>query len=83
MKPRICICCSEPLTEDKRAHICNPNVCSACFSLLAAMENGDAPTSTASNLKERFYPISPMQISPFKNQNSGKSIDHHQQKIEP
>jgi hypothetical protein len=40
MRPRICICCAEPMTEDKHALSGNPNVCNSCLSLLEEPELG-------------------------------------------
>jgi hypothetical protein len=38
MKPRICICCGEPIPEPGNALSRNPNVCASCSSLADGME---------------------------------------------
>lgn len=38
MKPRICICCREPMSEKGNALSRNPNVCASCSSLADGME---------------------------------------------
>ena len=40
MKPRICICCGEPMTESLASLSRNPNVCSSCSSLVDGMDEG-------------------------------------------
>jgi len=43
MKPRICICCGEPLGETSHALSRNPNVCPSCSSLADGMEESNLP----------------------------------------
>ena len=43
MKPRICICCGEPLGETSHALSRNPNVCPSCSSLADGMDEPKAP----------------------------------------
>jgi hypothetical protein len=38
MKPRICVCCGEPIPESGNALSRNPNVCASCSSLADGME---------------------------------------------
>jgi len=33
MKPRICICCGEPMAESSHGLSRNPNVCASCSSM--------------------------------------------------
>jgi len=58
-KPRICISCAEPMIEGNHAHLCNPNVCAACLSLLGekqergtcrGMPRRNSPLNTPRNL---------------------------------
>jgi hypothetical protein len=44
MKPRICMCCGEPMAEGANSKSRNPNVCASCSSLADGM--GEGPEST-------------------------------------
>ena len=43
MKPRICLCCGEPLSDTANALSRNPNVCASCSSLADGMDEPKAP----------------------------------------
>src|SRR5437867_1209808 len=43
MKPRICICCGEAMSEKGNALSRNPNVCASCSSLADGMDEPNAP----------------------------------------
>ena len=38
MKPRVCVCCGEPMAENANALSRNPNMCASCSSLADGME---------------------------------------------
>src|SRR5262252_2750692 len=40
VRPRICICCGEPMSEAGNSLSRNPNVCASCSSLADGMEEG-------------------------------------------
>ena len=40
MKPRICRCCGEPMSEEGNTLSRNPNVCASCSSMADGMEGG-------------------------------------------
>jgi hypothetical protein len=41
MKPRICVCCSQPIAEKGNALSRNPNLCASCSSLTDGMSEAD------------------------------------------
>jgi hypothetical protein len=43
MKPRICVCCGEPISEKGNALSRNPNMCASCSSLADGIEETDTP----------------------------------------
>jgi len=43
MKPRICVCCGEPIYDKGNALSRNPNMCASCSSLADGMGEADAP----------------------------------------
>ena len=45
MKPRVCICCGEPISEKGNALSRNPNLCASCSSLTDGMEESETPES--------------------------------------
>ena len=45
MKPRVCICCGEPISEKGNALSRNPNLCASCSSLTDGMEELETPES--------------------------------------
>ena len=45
MKPRVCICCGEPIPEKGGTFPRNPNMCASCSSLADGMEESDMPES--------------------------------------
>jgi hypothetical protein len=45
MKPRVCICCGEPIPGKGNVLSRNPNMCASCSSLADGMEGSDAPES--------------------------------------
>jgi hypothetical protein len=43
MKPRICMCCGEPLPEGENVLSRNPNVCASCSSMDDGMGESSVP----------------------------------------
>lgn len=41
MKPRVCVCCGEPISEKGSALSRNPNMCASCSSLADGMGEAD------------------------------------------
>jgi RNA polymerase-binding transcription factor DksA len=48
MKPRVCICCGEPIPERRSDLPRNPNMCASCSNLADGLEELDAPESAHS-----------------------------------
>jgi hypothetical protein len=46
MKPRICMCCGEPMAVRREAVSRNPNVCASCSSILDESKNDDLKKPT-------------------------------------
>ncbi len=44
MKPRICRCCGEPMSEGANALSRNPNVCASCSSMADGMDQSSLPS---------------------------------------
>jgi hypothetical protein len=60
MKPRVCMCCGEPMTERSVALSRNPNVCASCSSLADGMEDfqtGPALKPAETTLPEKLTPL--------------------------
>ena len=55
MKPRICICCGEPMIERGNALSRNPNICASCSSLADGIED-----TVAGELSDDEFPKSLM-----------------------
>jgi hypothetical protein len=47
MKPRICICCGEPMSASGNELSRNPNVCASCSSLVDGMDDNLNPDQVA------------------------------------
>jgi hypothetical protein len=45
MKPRICVCCGEPISEKGNVLSRNPNLCASCSSLADGMGEAESPES--------------------------------------
>jgi hypothetical protein len=45
MKPRICVCCGEPIAESGDALSRNPNMCASCSSLADGLGEEDTAES--------------------------------------
>jgi len=63
MRPRICICCGEPMSETGNAFSRNPNMCSSCSSMADGMGDEIAspeqdPTITEARGRENA-PLTP------------------------
>jgi hypothetical protein len=43
MKPRVCVCCGEPISEKGDALSRNPNMCASCSSLADGIGEVDTP----------------------------------------
>ena len=43
MKPRICVCCGESMTEAGNALSRNPNICASCSSMADGMYEENLP----------------------------------------
>jgi hypothetical protein len=52
MKPRICVCCGEPISEKGNALSRNPNMCASCSSLTDGMEDSSTPESPPPDQKQ-------------------------------
>jgi hypothetical protein len=50
MRPRICVCCGEPIAEQGNQLSRNPNVCASCSSLADGMEDSALPASVPSQI---------------------------------
>jgi hypothetical protein len=44
MKPRICVCCGEPLLAGGNALSRNPNICASCSSLVDGIDETRVPS---------------------------------------
>jgi hypothetical protein len=55
IRPRICICSSEPMGEDSHAHSRNPNVCAICFNLLDETQGSNTPHNSVVSRKEDVH----------------------------
>jgi hypothetical protein len=45
MKPRVCVCCGEPISDKGNALSRNPSLCASCSSLADGMGEADTPQS--------------------------------------
>lgn len=48
MKPRICVCCGEPIADKGNALSRNRNICASCSSLSDGLDEADTPKSRRS-----------------------------------
>jgi hypothetical protein len=55
VKPLICTCCSEPMTEEGHTHSCNPNVCASCFNILDEKQERNTPADSVVSLKKDVH----------------------------
>jgi len=51
MKPCICICCGEPISQGGNRLSRNPNICPACSSFADTMDEGEQCNSLQSSLE--------------------------------
>ena len=72
MKPRICICCGEPILPEANAHSRNPNVCASCSSLLDGLEGFAVTTVEDSSNLPPIYDLEGVQLE-FPEPEPGKS----------
>jgi hypothetical protein len=56
MKPRICVCCGEPIAEMGNTLSPNPNLCASCSSLTDGM--GEADTHASPRHEEEQFQAS-------------------------
>ena len=56
MRPRICICCGEPITEHGNALSRNPNLCASCSSLTDGMDDS-GPPGPGGNMEAQPEPV--------------------------
>src|SRR5262245_12692245 len=56
MRPRVCICCGEPMSERGGAFSRNPNMCASCSSMADGMgdetESGPPPIDAKEEIEE-------------------------------
>ena len=57
MKPRICVCCGEPIVEKGNALSRNPNVCASCSSMVDGMDGTALADLAAAAPEEAPVPV--------------------------
>ncbi len=64
MRPRVCICCGEAISERGNELSRNPNICASCSSLADGMDDSDSATPPDSKTIPFPTPIAPQAPAP-------------------
>ncbi len=62
MKPRVCVCCGEPISEKGNASSRNPNMSASCSSLADGLVEAERPDCAAAKQQRSPAGESPAEI---------------------